>query len=91
MVTVYMTEEETNTRRALRDGSKQHVRTGKLNLVDLAGSESIGRSGAKDAHAREAGSINKSLLNLRIVIDALVASSTNPATHVPYRYVKEKK
>jgi len=31
------------------------LRQGKLNLVDLAGSENIGRSGATDIRAREAG------------------------------------
>ena len=31
------------------------LRQGKLNLVDLAGSENIGRSGATDKRAREAG------------------------------------
>jgi kinesin family protein 11 len=31
------------------------LRQGKLNLVDLAGSENIGRSGAIDKRAREAG------------------------------------
>jgi kinesin family protein 11 len=35
------------------------VRHGQLNLVDLAGSECIGRSGAKNDRAREAGSINQ--------------------------------
>jgi hypothetical protein len=41
---------------------------GKLNLVDLAGSECVGRSGAKDVRAREAGNINQSLLTLGRVI-----------------------
>ncbi len=54
---------------------------GKLNLVDLAGSENISRSGAKDGRAREAGSINQSLLTLGRVITALVEHSG----HVPYR------
>ena len=40
------------------------LRIGKLNLVDLAGSENIGRSGAQDKRAREAGNINQSLLTL---------------------------
>ena len=31
------------------------LRQGKFNLVDLAGSENIGRSGATDKRAREAG------------------------------------
>lgn len=44
------------------------AQVGKLNLVDLAGSENISRSGAKDGRAREAGSINQSLLTLGRVI-----------------------
>jgi kinesin family protein 11 len=31
------------------------LREGKLNMVDLAGSENIGRSGAVETRAREAG------------------------------------
>lgn len=57
------------------------VRHGQLNLVDLAGSECIGRSGAKNDRAREAGSINQSLLTLGRVITALV----DHHPHVPYR------
>ncbi|MQL80584.1 hypothetical protein Taro_013038 [Colocasia esculenta] len=57
------------------------IRCGKLNLVDLAGSENISRSGAKDGRAREAGEINKSLLTLGRVINALVEHSG----HIPYR------
>ena len=58
------------------------VKVGKLNLVDLAGSECVGRSGAKNERAREAGSINQSLLTLGRVINQLVEH----AGHVPYRY-----
>ncbi len=57
------------------------LKVGKLNLVDLAGSECVGRSGAKDARAKEAGNINQSLLTLGRVITALVERSP----HVPYR------
>ncbi|KAM5236473.1 kinesin-like protein KIF11 [Ctenodactylus gundi] len=57
---------------------------GKLNLVDLAGSENIGRSGASDKRAREAGNINQSLLTLGRVITALVEKTP----HVPYRESK---
>lgn len=60
------------------------LRVGKLNLVDLAGSESIGRSGAENKRAREAGMINQSLLTLGRVINALVEQSQ----HVPYRESK---
>ena len=44
------------------------LRIGKLNLVDLAGAENIGRSGAKDSRAREAGNINQSLLTLGMLV-----------------------
>lgn len=57
------------------------LKIGKLNLVDLAGSENIGRSGAENKRAREAGMINQSLLTLGRVINALV----DKAQHVPYR------
>lgn len=60
---------------------------GKLNLVDLAGSEDIGRSGAEAMQAKEAGSINKSLLTLGRVINALVDRSEKMNSHVPYRSV----
>jgi kinesin family protein 11 len=60
---------------------------GKLNLVDLAGSEDIGRSGAENVQAKEAGLINKSLLTLGRVINALVEKSEKPNTHIPYRFV----
>jgi kinesin family protein 11 len=57
------------------------LKIGRLNLVDLAGSENIGRSGAENKRAREAGMINQSLLTLGRVINALV----DKAQHVPYR------
>ncbi|KAF9454509.1 kinesin-domain-containing protein [Macrolepiota fuliginosa MF-IS2] len=60
------------------------LKVGKLNLVDLAGSENIGRSGAENKRAREAGMINQSLLTLGRVINALVDN----AQHVPYRESK---
>lgn len=57
------------------------IKTGKLHLVDLAGSECIGRSGALNQRAKEAGKINQSLLTLGRVINALVERHG----HVPYR------
>merc|ERR1719337_432906 len=60
------------------------LRVGKLNLVDLAGSENVGRSGAVDGRAREAGNINQSLLTLGRVITCLVEHSP----HIPYRESK---
>ncbi|KAG5584002.1 hypothetical protein H5410_044436 [Solanum commersonii] len=63
------------------------IKCGKLNLVDLAGSENISRSGAREGRAREAGEINKSLLTLGRVINALVEH----LGHIPYRYLRDSK
>lgn len=60
------------------------LKIGKINFVDLAGSENIGRSGALDKRAREAGSINQSLLTLGRVITCLVEHNS----HIPYRESK---
>lgn len=62
-------------------GDEELIKCGKLNLVDLAGSENISRSGSREGRAREAGEINKSLLTLGRVINALVEHSA----HIPYR------
>ncbi|KAF2148798.1 kinesin heavy chain [Myriangium duriaei CBS 260.36] len=75
-VTVYM--------KKTSDTGEDFVSAGKLNLVDLAGSENIQRSGAEHKRAAEAGLINKSLLTLGRVINALVEKST----HIPYRESK---
>ncbi|KAK5676679.1 Kinesin- motor protein [Elasticomyces elasticus] len=75
-VTVYM--------KRMSDTGEELVSAGKLNLVDLAGSENIQRSGAENKRAAEAGLINKSLLTLGRVINALVDKSS----HIPYRESK---
>jgi kinesin family member 11 len=66
------------------DNGEDYISAGKLNLVDLAGSENIQRSGAENKRAAEAGLINKSLLTLGRVINALVDRSS----HIPYRESK---
>lgn len=60
---------------------KAEPREGVMTLVDLAGSESIGRSKAEGKHATEAKNINRSLLTLGRVINALAQNDP----HVPYR------
>jgi kinesin family protein 11 len=75
-ITVYI-------KRLTEDG-QEYLSAGKLNLVDLAGSENIQRSGAENKRAAEAGLINKSLLTLGRVINALVERSS----HIPYRESK---
>ncbi|KAK4153316.1 kinesin-like protein bimC [Chaetomidium leptoderma] len=66
------------------ENGEDYLMLGKLNLVDLAGSENIQRSGAENKRAAEAGLINKSLLTLGRVINALVDRSS----HIPYRESK---
>ena len=66
------------------DTGEDLICAGKLNLVDLAGSENIQRSGAENKRAAEAGLINKSLLTLGRVINALV----DKGSHIPYRESK---
>lgn len=72
-----------HTKRTGENG-EDYLSAGKLNLVDLAGSENIQRSGAENKRAAEAGLINKSLLTLGRVINALVDRSS----HIPYRESK---
>ena len=57
-----------------------------LFLVDLAGSESIKKSQVMGKAAAEAGTINKSLLALKMVILALTSKPNEEgARHIPYR------
>ena len=75
-VTVYV--------KRVTETGEEFLSSGKLNLVDLAGSENIQRSGAENKRAAEAGLINKSLLTLGRVINALV----DRGSHIPYRESK---
>jgi kinesin family protein 11 len=59
-------------------------KVGKLNLVDLAGSENSKSAGSVNMRAREAASINRSLLTLGRVINSLV----DKTPHIPYRESK---
>ncbi|KAF4635394.1 hypothetical protein G7Y89_g2704 [Cudoniella acicularis] len=70
------------------DNGEDYISAGKLNLVDLAGSENIQRSGAENKRAAEAGLINKSLLTLGRVINALVERNgrhSDQKIRIPYR------
>ncbi|GAA6057292.1 hypothetical protein NBRC10513_006776 [Rhodotorula toruloides] len=75
----------------IKDSSKEGqdvLKVGKLNLVDLAGSENVGRSGAVQGRAREAGMINASLLALGRVINQLVDKDPAKKQHIAYRESK---
>lgn len=66
-----------------------HLRTAQINLVDLAGSERNKKTGATGDRLKEAASINRSLMCLKQVIDALVDNSQISKAankkRVPYR------
>ncbi|XP_053546765.1 kinesin-like protein KIF18B [Bombina bombina] len=62
----------------------QDVRVAKMSLIDLAGSERASATNAKGERQREGANINRSLLALINVINAL-ADAKNKKTHIPYR------
>mmetsp|Transcript_3077 Transcript_3077/g.6366 ORF Transcript_3077/g.6366 Transcript_3077/m.6366 type:complete len:591 (+) Transcript_3077:22-1794(+) len=57
------------------------LKTSQLYIADLCGSEKLSKTGATDQRLKEAQTINKSLLSLGNVIQALV----DQKRHVPYR------
>lgn len=57
------------------------MKTSQVYLVDLCGSEKVSKTGATDLRLKEAQTINRSLLSLGNVIQALV----DKKKHVPYR------
>lgn len=68
------------------DASNRPSITSTMTFVDLAGSERLKRTGATGARRKEGISINKGLLALGNVINALGDDSrAKPAAHVPYR------
>ncbi|KAG8433970.1 hypothetical protein GDO86_012361 [Hymenochirus boettgeri] len=62
----------------------QDVRVAKMSLIDLAGSERASTTNAKGERLREGANINRSLLALINVINAL-ADAKSKKGHIPYR------
>ena len=67
----------------LNVGNKTQIKVGKLNLVDLAGSERIRITGTTGQQLEESKKINKSLLCLGNVINAL--TDKKGKSYIPYR------
>ncbi|NXI47179.1 KI18A protein, partial [Galbula dea] len=65
----------------------QNVHIAKMSLIDLAGSERASATNAKGARFREGTNINRSLLALGNVINAL-ADPKSKKQHIPYRNSK---
>ncbi|XP_037694432.1 kinesin-like protein KIF18A [Choloepus didactylus] len=65
----------------------QNVRIAKMSLIDLAGSERASATSAKGARFLEGTNINRSLLALGNVINAL-ADTKRKNLHIPYRNSK---
>lgn len=63
----------------------EDVTEARLNLVDLAGSERQQLTGSTGLRLKEAGNINKSLLALSSVINALCEQAQGRTKHAPYR------
>ncbi|XP_006897942.1 PREDICTED: kinesin-like protein KIF18B [Elephantulus edwardii] len=65
-------------------GLTQALQVAKMSLIDLAGSERASSTHAKGERLREGANINRSLLALINVLNAL-ADAKGRKTHVPYR------
>ncbi|XP_074835017.1 kinesin-like protein KIF18B [Carettochelys insculpta] len=65
-------------------GIRQDLQVAKMSLIDLAGSERASATNTKGERLREGANINRSLLALINVINAL-ADAKSRKSHVPYR------
>jgi len=76
---------EKRTMEKTSEKTKETMLKSKLNLVDLAGSERASKTGATGATLKEGAAINKSLMTLGSVINALGELAKGKKVHVPYR------
>ncbi|NXS95797.1 KI18B protein, partial [Jacana jacana] len=65
-------------------GLSRDLQVAKMSLIDLAGSERASATNARGERLREGANINRSLLALINVINAL-ADAKSKKTHIPYR------
>ncbi|GMH52766.1 hypothetical protein TL16_g01302, partial [Triparma laevis f. inornata] len=76
---------EKRTLEKTEEKTKTTMLTSKINLVDLAGSERASKTGATGSTLKEGAAINKSLMALGSVINALGEIAKGKSIHVPYR------
>ncbi|CAN6353954.1 unnamed protein product [Urochloa humidicola] len=80
--TIFRTVIESRVKNQMDSGDA--IRVSVLNLVDLAGSERQSKTGVEGVPLKEGIFINKSLMNLGIVINKLSENGTQMG-HIPYR------
>ena len=79
VISIYI--EKTISQRINNTNNKAKIQKSVFHIIDLAGSERQNKTGANGERVREAGAINKSLLNLSIVIRYII----NNIKNIPYR------
>jgi len=77
------TNKEGEINEEMVEGINQDFLTAKFHFVDLAGSERLKKSGAEGQTAKEGININKSLLTLGQVINALTKEYQGKLGHIP--------
>lgn len=82
---VFTIKVEKRTFEKTEEKTKETMLTSKINLVDLAGSERASKTGASGDTLKEGAAINKSLMALGQVINALGDLAKGKNVHVPYR------
>ena len=76
-----ITPQSISSKQAQQNRTRTKIQKSVFHIIDLAGSERQNKTGTTGERTREAGSINKSLLNLSIVIREII----NNKKQIPYR------